>query len=150
MLEFLTTQLFWWHWIIIGILLIISEMFTGTFIMLGLGLATILVGVVDNIYPISFEMQLTLWITLSILSIALWFKYLKDTSVESSGQSNYSLETRGTIEEAIESNGRGMVKFDTPVLGNTHWPATSKTYIPANSRVKIVAIKGQLIEVKEI
>ncbi|KIM06342.1 MAG: hypothetical protein KU29_08730 [Sulfurovum sp. FS06-10] len=150
MLEVLATELLWWHWIVIGIVLIIAEMFTGTFIMLGLGLATILVGVVDNIYPISLEMQLTLWIALSILSIVFWFKYLKDTSVENSGQSNYSLETQGIIEEAIEINGRGMVKFDTPVLGNTHWPATSKTYIPANSRVKIVAIKGQLIEVKEI
>jgi len=150
MLEFLTTQLLWWHWIAFGIFLITLEIFTGTFMMLGLGLAAMLVGVVDNLFHISIEMQLSLWIILSILSLLIWFKYLKDNSVENSGQSNYSLETEGTIEREILPNSRGTVRFDSPVLGNTVWTATSKEKIEPNSRVKIIEIKGQLIEVAKI
>ena len=147
MLEYLTTDLLWWHWVVFGIFLITSEIFIGTFFMLGLGVAAMLVGVTDNLFSLSLEIELALWITLSLISIFLWFKYLKDSSVESSGQSNYSLTTLGTVEEAIQANDRGKVKFDTPVLGNTVWHATSKEDIAEGSRIKIVEIKGQLIVV---
>jgi membrane protein implicated in regulation of membrane protease activity len=80
----------------------------------------------------------------------LWFKYLKDTNVEYSGQSNYSLTTEGVVEESIKANDRGKVKFDTPVLGNTIWHATSREDILAGSRIKIVEIKGQLIVVEAL
>jgi len=150
MLEFLSQNLLWWHWIIFGILLITFEIFIGTFFMLGLGVAAILVGVIDLVTPMSLEMELTVWIALSIASIYIWFKYLRDKSVETSGQSNYALDIKGVTEEAIEANGRGKVKFDTPVLGNTIWHATAKQDIAAKSRVKIVQIKGQLIEIEMI
>ncbi|MBU1667853.1 NfeD family protein [bacterium] len=150
MLEFLTNNLLWWHWIIFGIFLITFEMFIGTFFMLGLGLAAMIVGVIDKLFGISLEMELSLWMLFSLVSIFLWFKYLKDSTVETSGQSNYALEMQGVVQEAILANGRGSVKFDTPVLGNTLWHATSKHDIPVSSRVKIVAIKGQLIEVEKL
>ena len=150
MLDFLSTNLFWWHWIVFGIILLTMEMFTGTFMLLGLGVAGIIVGIIDVIYPISLTVALTIWISLSILSIALWFKYMKDNSVETSGQSNYSLETLGTVEKNIKINERGIVSFDTPVLGNSRWTATSKENLTPNTRVKIVEIKGQLIEVAKV
>jgi membrane protein implicated in regulation of membrane protease activity len=52
--------------------------------------------------------------------------------------------------EDIQPHSRGKVKFDTPVLGNTHWHATSKIDIDKGTRVKIVQINGQLIEVEPI
>jgi membrane protein implicated in regulation of membrane protease activity len=150
MLEFLITNLLWWHWVVFGILLIIVELLTGTFFILGLGIAAMIVGALAFFYPTSLEIELLLWMILSLLSIALWFKYLKDNSVETSGQSNYSLKTKGTIEEPIEAYGRGKVKFDKPVLGNTIWYATAKENISVTTRVKIVEVKGQLIEVRAI
>ena len=150
MLEFLTDSLLWWHWIILGILLITVEMFIGTFFMLGLGVSAIIVGGMAFFYPVTLEIELIIWILFSLLSIAIWFKYLRDKSVENSGQSNYSLKTKGTIEEPISAYGRGKVRFDRPVLGNTIWHATAKQNISLTSRVKIVEVKGQLIEVEEI
>jgi len=150
MLEFLTMNLLWWHWVVFGIFLITLELFIGTFILLGLGLASMLVGVLDNLFQTSLELELSLWILFSILSLRVWFKYLKDPSIETSGQSNYSLETLGTIEKYIKANGRGSVHFDTPVLGNTLWTATAKENLEINTRVRIIEIKGQLIEVTKI
>jgi membrane protein implicated in regulation of membrane protease activity len=150
MLEFLATNLLWWHWIVLGIILLTMEIFTGTFMLLGLGVSAIVVGVIDIIYPLSLNMELTIWMILSLLSIVLWFKYMKDNSVDSSGQSNYSLETLGVVEQNIMANGRGKVRFDTPVLGTSIWTATSKETLEANTRVEIIEIKGQLIEVAKI
>jgi len=150
MLEFLTQNLLWWHWIIFGISLIVIEMFVGTFFILGLGISAIIVGFTDNLHPIIIEIEIILWIALSLISIFIWFRYLRDEKEESSGQSNYSLKTKGTVEEPIEAYGRGKVKFDKPVLGNTIWFATSQNGISVTSRVKIIEIKGQLIEVEEI
>ena len=150
MLEFLTENLLWWHWIVFGILLIIIEMFTGTFFILGLGFSAIILGGIAFAYPITLEIELIVWMILSILSIVIWFKYLNDKSIENSGQSNYSLKIKGTIEEPIHAYGRGKVRFDRPVLGNTIWYATAKQDISLTSRVRIVEVKGQLIEVEEI
>jgi len=118
--------------------------------MLGLGVAAIIVGAIDVLFPLSVEMELLLWILLSILALALWFKYMKDNRIEPTGQSNYALDTQGVVVKNIPPNGRGEVKFDKPVLGNTTWFATSKEDINEGSRVSIVEVKGQLIEVKNI
>ena len=150
MLEFLSTNLLWWHWIAFGLVLLTLETFSGTFLMLGLGLAAIVVGVIDVLFPLSIQMELTIWMLLSLLSIVLWFKYMKDNSVESSGQSNYALDTQGTVTKTISLNGRGTVRFDKPVLGNTTWIATSQEELDINTRVKIVEIKGQLIQVASL
>jgi len=150
MIEYLSTELLWWHWIAFGLFLVTSEIFIGTFMMLGFGVAAMLVGATDNLFKTSVETEITLWIILSILSLFLWFKYLRTPQKENSGQSNYTLDTLGTVTTAISSNGRGEVKFDTPVLGNTTWFATSKEEISKDSRVSIVEVKGQLIEVKKI
>ena len=148
MIELLSTDLLWWHWIAFGIALVTLEIFIGTFMMLGLGVAAMLVGATDNLFKTSIETELLLWLILSLLSIALWFKYLKNPQVETTGQSNYALETLGIVTKEIPHNGRGEVKFDTPVLGNTTWFATSKETIKEGSRIAIVEVKGQLIEVR--
>ena len=147
MIELLSTELLWWHWIAFGLFLVTSEIFIGTFMMLGLGVAAMLVGAIDKLFNTSIEFELFLWIMLSLLSLFLWFKYLKNPNVESSGQSNYSLDTLGVVTKSISPNGRGEVKFDTPVLGNTTWFATAKESITENERIKIVQVKGQLIQV---
>ena len=150
MLEFLSTNLLWWHWIAFGLILLTLEMFSGTFLMLGLGTSAIIVGVIEVLFPMTLEIQLTIWLILSVVTIAWWFKYMRDNRVEQTGQSNYTLETKGTVTKTIEPNSRGEVKFDLPVLGNTTWVATSKERLDINSRVKIIEVKGQLIEVASL
>ncbi len=150
MLEFLTNELFWWHWIIFGLILLIAEIFTGTFIMLGLAIGAIIVGIMDIILLLSLNIELLLWSIISVIVIIILFKFLKKDKNDSSGQSNYALGIKGIVEEPIDANGRGKVKFNTPILGNTIWHATAKEDIPLLANVKIVNVKGQLIEVEKI
>ena len=150
MVAYLNETIVWWHWIAIGLFLLILEMSTGTFIILGLGLSAIIVGLLDLMIPMSFTTQIVIWSGLSILSLWAWKKWFKEEDVSDSGQSNYNLDTLGTVVENIEPHSRGTVTFDTPILGNTTWTATATTSIRKNSRVKIVEVHGQLIEVTHI
>ena len=132
------------------VILLILEMNTGTFFMLGLGVAAIIVGIIDTFIDISFTLELSIWMLLSILAIAAWFKWFREPPITESGQSNYRLDTLGIVMEDIQPHSRGKVTFDTPVLGNTSWHAISKVDIDKDTRVQIVQINGQLIEVEPI
>jgi len=151
MLDFLADTLLWWHWIIFGLLLLIFEIFTGTFIMLGLGIGATIVGVADLILILSLNKELFIWSIASIIVITILFRYFKDKSKkDKSGQSDYAIGIKGIVEEPIDANGRGKVKFNTPILGNTIWYVTSKEDISILTQVKIVDVKGQLIEVEKV
>ena len=150
MLELLNDNVLWWHWIVLGLALLVAEMMTGTFLLLGLGVAAILVGGIGLLSGISFNTELLLWLIFSVVAMGIWFKWFKTKPISQSGQSNYRLDTLGTVVEEIAPHHRGEVVFDTPVLGNTTWPATAKKRIPEDARVKIVQVNGQLIEVEKI
>ncbi len=150
MIALLNETVLWWHWIVFGIALLILDMTMGTFFILGLGVAAIIVGIIDTFIGTSFTVELTIWMILSILAIAAWFKWFREPPITESGQSNYRLDTLGVVMEDIQPHSRGKVTFDTPVLGNTSWHAISKVDIDKNTRVKIVQINGQLIEVEPL
>lgn len=150
MIAILNESVLWWHWIVFGIVLLILEMSTGTFFMLGLGIAAIIVGIIDTLLDTSFTVELSIWMVFSILAIAAWFKWFREPPLTDSGQSNYRLDTLGIVREDIQPHSRGKVTFDTPVLGNTSWHAISKVDIDKNTRVQIVQINGQLIEVEPL
>ena len=150
MIAFLNETVLWWHWIVLGVILLIAEMSIGTFFLLGLGVAAILVGIIDVMMGTSFTVELAIWMGLSIIAIWVWFKWFREEPVTDSGQSNYRLDTLGVVMEDIQPHSRGKVKFDTPVLGNTNWHAISTVDIDAGTRVKIVQINGQLIEVEPL
>jgi len=151
MLEFFNNSIVWWHWIILGLLLIISEMVTGTFITLGFGMAAIVVGLLDLIVPLGFVIQLALWIVIGSILVMILFKWFnKAPTVSSTGQSSYGFDTLGSVTQAIDPHRRGKVLFDTPVLGTIEWNAISKHDLEEGRRIKIVEVKGQLIEVTPI
>ncbi len=148
MLEFLSETTLWWHWIVFGIVLLILEMNIGTFFMLGLAVAGVLVGIMDFYIGTAFTTELFVWMVLSVLFVAIWYRWFREKPLSDSGQSNYKLDTLGIVVESIQIHSRGKVTFDTPVLGNTAWHATANEDIDKDTRIKIVKITGQLIEVE--
>ncbi len=151
MVEVLNNSVVWWHWIALGLLLIFTEMATGTFISLGLGIAALIVGIMDFIFPMGLTYQLIAWIIFSILCISLLFKKFKrEPTVSQSGQSDFHLDTLGSVIETILPHQKGRVIFDRPVLGNTHWQAFSDEMLPEGTRIKIVEINGQLMKVTHL
>jgi len=151
MIALLNETILWWHWVVFGLILLIIDTNAGTIIIFWLGLAAVLVGIIDTYIAISFTAELSIWIGLSSAIIGIWLKFFKVASTTTSGQSNYRLDTLGTVMEEILPHRRGKVTFDSPVLGNTSWFATTtKIKITIDTRVKIVQINGQLIEVEPL
>ena len=148
MVEFFTQYITWWHWVVLGIFFIILEMATGTFVVLGFGIAAILVGLLDLMLNMNFLLEVIIWIVLSIVIIAISFKYFKaQPTVSNTGQSNFGFDTLGTVTKAIAPHTRGTVRFDTPVLGNSSWSATSDLELEVGTRVTIHEVQGQLLSV---
>lgn len=150
MIALLNESILWWHWIVLGLFLFILEINTGTFILLGFGLASIIVGILAITIELSFLSELSLWIVFCILTLGIWLKWFKPTTVSLSGQSSHTLDTLGMVTHEIHPHSRGKVTFDSPILGSTSWNTTAKVYIPINTRISIVKVNGQLIEVTPI
>ena len=144
----LNEVILWWHWIVFGLILLLLELLTGTFFILTLAISALIVGIASLLIVISFNSELSLWIILSVVGVSIWYKWLRDKKTPKIGQSNYKFDTLGTVIEEIDPNKRGKVVFDTPVLGNTTWIATSNELIKKGERVKISQVNGQLIKVR--
>lgn len=151
MLEFLSSVLQWWHWIIIGIIFFIAEIMTFTLVFMGFGITSILVGFIDLIFDININMELSIWGLLSIISISIWYRFFKIKTVSNSGQSNSMADMEGIVIEDIKSHDRGRVKFNIPLLGEREWVSVSNTkeIIKSGAIVHVVKIKGQILIVEE-
>ena len=150
MVALLNESVLWWHWIILGLVLLILEINTGTILLLGLGFSAIFVGLIGWMMELSFIWELLLFSLLSTVTFIAWKRWGERPIVTSSGQSNHSLDTLGTVSIEIAPHQRGKVIFDTPVLGNTLWHAISEEKISINTRVKIIDIRGQLMVVQTL
>jgi membrane protein implicated in regulation of membrane protease activity len=76
MIEYLGGDIFYWHWIVFGLVLITAELFATLFVMIWLGLASIVVGILQLAIGIDLNVQLTLWVSLSIVFLLFWHKLL--------------------------------------------------------------------------
>jgi membrane protein implicated in regulation of membrane protease activity len=150
MIEFLSHAIAWWHWIIIGIVVMVFEIVSFTFIFLAFGIAFIFVGIIDFFFVTSINTELIIWISLSVSFIAIWYLFFRTRLISAAGQSNNMLDTMGRVEEDIRAYEKGKVMFDIPVLGSKHWSASAKEDIPKGARIHIVEVKGQLLMVREV
>ncbi len=146
-MELLNQTVAWWHWIVLGLILLIVEVNTGTFLFAGFAAAALVTGLVDLLFATSFTSELLLWSILSVLAFVLWRNYFKKEPTHSVGQSDDGIGTQGVVTEAIAPHQKGRVRFDAPLLGNTEWFATADEAINAGDRVKVVEVRGQLIKV---
>jgi len=150
MIEFLSSHMLWWHWLILGSMLVVAEIFIPSFITVWLGLSALIVGFMDLLLGTSFTVELAVWIVLSLLFIFMWFRVFKPKTPSRAGQSDNSFDVHGSVVEMIRKGEKGEVKFDSPVLGDTRWFAIADEDLNEGTRVEIIEIRGQLMYVKRL
>jgi len=136
----------WWHWIILGILLAMAEIFVPSFTLLWFGLGAALVGGLLFIAPeLSFTWQVLLWAVSSTVFTILWFRYFKPTMTDKT-KAGISLEAvigeAGQVIQAPQGNHRGMVRFPKPILGSQEWPCLSEEPLNEGDRVYVRELSG--------
>jgi len=147
MIDILNQSVQWWWWIVLGAVLLIAEMGVGTFVLFALSVASFFTGLAQFVFDTMFVPNMVIWILLSSAFVFVWQKYFHNPTHSDTGQSSYGTKVGGVVTEDIEQGNRGEVALDEPLVGNRVWIATANRRIPKGSRIKILEIKGNLLEV---
>ena len=135
-----------WHWLVLGFVLLIIEMFVPTFASLWFGGAAIIVAALAWLLPISVSMQIIIWLVLSAIFLLAWFKFIRPLSVDRTkaglGGSVIIGET-GMIIVAPQLERAGVVRFSVPIVGAAEWMCrTSGEQVAVGDRVIVTDIVG--------
>ena len=135
-----------WHWFVLGILLMLSELALPAFAALWFGIGAIMVGVLYWMFPMmGFTTQIVTWIILSVLCTLLWFKFIKPLSIDKTKAGLSREATIGQVGMVIETglaHEQIKVRFPMPVLGSDEWICRSLTPVQVGDRVRVVDILG--------
>lgn len=136
-----------WHWLAFGGILGVFEILVPGFVLIWLGLAAIAVGLLLLAWPdMIFAYQLLAYAGFSVLSVFVWFYWLKRGPVESdkptlNRRAEQLIGRRAPVVDAIV-NGRGRVK-----LGDGTWTVAGPD-LPAGHMVEIIGADGALLKVE--
>lgn len=135
-----------WHWLVLGFVLLIVEMFVPTFASLWFGAAAIIVAALLWLIPIPVSVQIIIWLVLSAIFLLAWFKFIKPLSVDRTkaglGGSVIIGET-GMIIVAPQLERAGVVRFSVPIVGAAEWMCrTSGEQVAVGDRVIVTDIVG--------
>ncbi len=136
-----------WHWLVFGIVLMIGEMFVPTFALLWFGAAALVVALLSFAVPMSFLAAVIVWLIVSVLFCAAWFKFIKPLSKDRTkaglGAAVIIGET-GLIVKPPFEGATGLVRFNTPKAGASEWACRSQdaAALQVGDRVVIVDVLG--------
>ncbi|EOR10803.1 NfeD family protein [Acinetobacter tandoii] len=135
-----------WHWFVLGVLLMLSELIIPAFAALWFGISAILVGILLWIFPaLDSTVQLVLWMILSILCTIAWFRFIKPLSIDKTKAGLSREATIGQIGMVIQVNMEHeqiRVRFPMPVLGSDEWNCRTLSSVNVGDRVRVVDILG--------
>ncbi len=142
-----------WHWLVLGMVLIIAEIFVPSFTLIWFGLGAIIVGVLFLIIPgLNFTWQLLIWTIASSIFTFLWFKYIKPMmghQTKAGIAKEAILGESGQVITAPEEGKRGTVRFSTPLLGADEWLFICEDDVATGDRVFIKDISGNTLIVEK-
>ncbi len=143
----------YWHWIVLGIGLVLLEIALPSFTALWFGVGAILVGIALLIAPdLSLAAQIISWAVLSSLLAWGWFKYLKPLSVDKTkaGLSREALIGEvGQVLSPPTDDRRGKLRFPAPVLGSDEWSFICHDAVAVGDRVQVADLSGNSLIVRK-
>jgi inner membrane protein len=148
-----TFEILYWHWMVLGMLLMLSEIVFTSFFVLWFGAAAIVIGVLLYLFPgISLTWQIFIWTLLSSALAWGWFKYLKPLSIDKTKAGLSAEAIVGQIGQVLSPpNGdhRGKMRFPAPILGNDEWLIISQDQLAIGDRVIVKSVSGNSLIVSK-
>lgn len=145
-------ELAYWHWLVLGIALMLVEIFIPSFTIFWFGLGALVVGGLSVFIDMSFTVQIIVWAIASVTFTILWFKFLKPKMVDKTTAGiarEAAIGEAGKVVKVPTEGRRGIVRFTTPLLGDDEWDFISESDVELGDRVHIKDISGNtLIVVK--
>ena len=149
-MEWLNSHIQYWHWMVLGALLVASEIFVPSFVMLWFGASAIAVGLIIAAIDLSFTVQLLIWGFLSVVDLFVWFRFvhpkMKDRSL--SGMSKEQVMGQEGMVIQVERFGHGRVRFAVPLLGSDEWSFICRDPVDVGDRVTVEDVSGNSLIVR--
>jgi membrane protein implicated in regulation of membrane protease activity len=145
-------DLSWWHWVVLGFVLIGIELAVPSFYLIWFGLGALVVGLLTAIWPeIGGNAQIVVWTLASAALVFLWFRYWRPRTKSLAGSSDTQMVGEvGLLTRAIEPFARGEVRFQRPLAGSDQWPCIADEAIAAGERVRVTGAEGNLLRVARV
>lgn len=133
-----------WHWLALGLVLIVLEVMVSGYVLLWLGIPALLVGAVMLLQPgLSLAIQIGLYGALAVVSLAgsLKMRRQKATVMETVNTGTARFIGRTAILTTALQAGRGEIE-----LGDSVWPVSGPD-LPAGTEVIITGGDGVILTV---
>lgn len=146
-------QMLYWHWLVLGVLLIIGEIFIPSFTILWFGLGALSVGALALLVDMPFSIQVLLWTISSVVFTVLWFRVIKP-KMEIRNNDGLARESAigesGQVIKLPAGQSNGKLRFSTPVLGEDEWEFSCDTEVGLGDRLHIKEISGNVLVVAKL
>jgi len=135
-----------WHWLVLGFLLMIAEIFIPTFASLWFGAAAVIVAALSWLLPVPLILQVIIWLALSVLFMFAWVKYIKPLSVDRTKAGlggGVIIGETGMIIVKPQAGKLGVVRFNVPIVGADEWACrVNDDSVEVGDRVVVTDISG--------
>ena len=146
-------EMLYWHWLVLGLVLVVAEIFIPSFTILWFGLGALVVGVAALLFEISFSIQVLIWTVFSVLFTVLWFKLVKPKMVDSSNSQaarESAIGESGQVIKLPAGDTKGKLRFSTPILGEDEWEFSCEAEVDLGDRLHIQEISGNVLVVAKL
>lgn len=142
-------SLTWYHWWIAAAILAILETFLPGAIAIWFAAAAIVIGALQLVLPMPWQLQLVAFGVLGALAIVLWRRYRLPEEPKTSDQpalNQRGAQYLGQVYELVEpiEDGQGKVR-----VADTVWLVRG-TDAPVGARVRVTGVDGVILVVESV
>ena len=146
-------DLLWWHWAVLGFVLIVAELILPSFVIIWFGLGGFLVALALGIAPaLPLTAQILIWTASSVLMTFLWFRVFKRNQHKVLfGRASAQLVGEvGMVVTDVAPFKSGRVRFQKPFVGSEIWDCRAEEDIVTGTRVRVESVDGNVVTVKKL
>lgn len=151
-MAWLNAHIAYWHWMVLGLLLVASEIFVPSFVMLWFGASAVAVGLILAVVDLDFVWQLLIWGLLSAIDLFVWFKYvhpkMKNKSLAGMAREQI-VGQQGMVIDKGHKFGHGIMRFSVPMLGSEEWDFICNDPIEVGDKLQVEDMSGNKLIVKQ-
>jgi hypothetical protein len=137
-------SILWWHWIVLGIILVLMEIVVPSFTIFWFGLGAVVTGLLLAVFPeISLKWQLLVFSVSSVGFTFFWFRFFvprKKTHARQADEQAAIGQTGIAATRALVPGELGRVAFSVPVLGDESWMYLADEPIETGNRVRVIEV----------
>lgn len=146
-------QFEWYHWAILGVVMVTSELLLPTLVLVWFGLGALVVALCLLVVPdMPLSTELIVWIVVSVSLVYAWFKVFQPWRHKTlAGRSSAQVIGEiGLLIADVAPFQKSKVRFQMPIVGAEVWECVADEPIKVATRVKVVSVDGTILKVAKL